>query len=110
MANSIQVADISPEQFVTATSRYNTSTVLYYTDLARITFATYKRQPFVASSQDLFMVIPIGFAYRPDLISQRVYGFPDYWWKIMEANKIFDIYDFKAGLNIRVPSTNSLTV
>ncbi len=110
MANFIQQTDINPSQFVTPTSRYNNSPVIYYTDLMRITFTTYKRQPLTTSPLDKFMIISKGFEFRPDLVSQRAYGFPDYWWKIMETNGLFDVYDFKAGVNIRIPDINSIGV
>jgi len=42
--------------------------------------------------------------FRPDKMSQHVYGHVDWWWKIMEANNIKDVYDFKAGTNIRIPA------
>ena len=54
------------------------------------------------------MVISPGYEYRPDLISQMVYGSPDFWWKIMEVNSIKDIFDFKAGVNLRIPDSNLL--
>ena len=107
---AIQISDsgISASVYVTPTSRYLNSTVLYYSDANRLTFDTYKRQPFVPNEGDKFMVIPIGWEYRPDLVSNKVYGFPDYWWRIMEANGMFDVFDFKAGVNIRVPNANTL--
>ena len=43
-------------------------------------------------------------AYRPDKVSLMKYGFVDYWYKIMELNKIYDIMDFKAGRTIYLPS------
>jgi len=104
MANYIEQTTIPPLTFVTPASRYADSKVVYYTDLKRITFPIYKRQPFVATSQDKFMVITGGLEYRPDLVSNRAYGFPDFWWKIMEANNMFDVWDFKAGTNIRIPN------
>ena len=39
----------------------------------------------------------------PEIVSNKVYGSPDFWWKIMEANNIKDIFDFKTGINIRLP-------
>ena len=42
--------------------------------------------------------------FRPDLISAEFYGSTMFWWKIMESNGIKDIYDFKSGLSIRIPS------
>ena len=104
MPNFIQESSLDPTKFVTPTSRYLESKVIYYTNLNRITFAIYKRKPFVPDSQDKFMVVTSGLEYRPDLVSNRAYGFPDFWWKIMEANNIFDVFDFKAGTNIRIPS------
>src|SRR6516164_8287384 len=100
MANSIETTTINAGQYVPPTSRYSKSDVIYYTDLKRITFVTYKRQAFVPSDKDKFMMVTKGLEFRPDLVAQRAYGFSDYWWKIMEANNIFDIYDFKAGTNI----------
>jgi hypothetical protein len=50
------------------------------------------------------MIIPPQFEYRPDRLSYELYGTVDLWWKIMEANDIKDIFDFKAYLNIRIPS------
>ena len=46
-----------------------------------------------------------GQEYRPDLVSNRVYGTPDFWWRIMEANNIKDVFEFKAGLNLRIPGS-----
>ena len=68
-----------------------------------LTFTTYKRTPIPESSSDKYGVIPSGHEYRPDKVSQAAYGVPDYWWLILEANNMQDIYDFKAGTNIRIP-------
>ena len=42
--------------------------------------------------------------YRPDLVAAEAYGSTDFWWKIMEANNIKDVFNFKAGLNIIIPN------
>jgi hypothetical protein len=68
-----------------------------------ITFETYKRRETVFLSNDQFAVIPGSMEFRPDLVSHRFYGFADYWWKIMEANQISDVMDFRAGVTIRLP-------
>ncbi len=104
MANFFEETTINPKTYFTTASRYANSTVCYYSKLKRLTLATYVRSPIGTSPNDKFMVIGKGQEYRPDLVSMRAYGLPDYWWKIMEANNIFDIYDFKAGVNIRIPS------
>ena len=48
-------------------------------------------------------VISAGMEYRPDLMSMEKYGTTDFWWRIMEANKMKDITEFKAGKTIILP-------
>ena len=104
MANYIEYTTLNPRRFVTATSRYLNSKVVYYTERKLLTFTTYKKHNFPPTNNDQFMVITKGVEYRPDLVSQRVYNAPDFWWHILEANNMKDIYEFKAGVNIRIPN------
>ena len=106
MANKIElVHNREPEDYVPRTSRYSESQVIYYTinDLTYLTFSTYKREERANSPRDKFSTMPTGMEYRPDLVSQEAYGTPDFWWKILEANKIKDVFEFKAGKTIRIP-------
>lgn len=103
MANYIEVANMKASKFVTPTSRYIDSTVYYYTENKFITFETYKRKPIATSPTDKYMVITKSREYRPDLVSNAVYGTVDFWWKILEANSMKDILEFKAGVTIRLP-------
>jgi hypothetical protein len=95
--------------FVANTSRYINSPIIYWGPQSVITFETYKRKPQVFSSADRYLVIKAGEEYRPDLIAKRAYGTSllSYWWKIMEANLIFDVFDLKVGLTLRVPPISS---
>jgi hypothetical protein len=106
MTNKLENSDYSSAAFVTNTSRYANNPIIFYTvgNQRRITFETYKRGTYKSSSQDRYTIVPAGWQYRPDKASLAVYGTPDFWWKIMEANGIFDVYDFKAGVNIRIPA------
>ena len=108
MANSITPLDKSAVSagIVPPTSRYANSALLYYGPDNIITFETYKRppRPRKLNQQDRFMVITPGVAYRPDTVSNEVYGTPDFWWKIMEYNGMKDIMDFRAGINIVLPT------
>ena len=109
MANKIEVSDKSATNFVTSSSRYAGSDVLvYYGDNKVLTFETYKRQAIDLSNNDKYKIINAGEEYRPDITSYRAYGTPDFWWYILEANNIFDIFDYKAGKNIRVPAAPDL--
>jgi hypothetical protein len=103
MANYATLANLKAKRFLAPFSRYLNSNVLYYTEHNLLTFETYKRTPIPVSEQDQYTVISSGMEYRPDLMSNRAYGFPDLWWKIMQANDMKDIWEFKAGVNIRIP-------
>lgn len=103
MPNYIEETKIDPKRFVPVTSRYSDSTVLYYTENKLLTFNTYKKSKTKLSRNDKYYVVTTGTEYRPDLVSNTAYGTVDFWWKIMEANEIKDVFDFKAGLNIRIP-------
>lgn len=56
---------------------------------------------------------PVSFTYytvvegdRFDLIANRVYGVPDYWWRIANANpEVFYPDMLVAGSIIRIPSS-----
>jgi hypothetical protein len=103
MANKIEYPNINASRFVTATSRYKDSKVIYYSDDKIITFETYKKPKFIVSRDDQVTVIPARMQYRPDLVSKEKYGIVDFWWKIMEVNNIKDVFDFKAGMTIILP-------
>lgn len=106
MANQAEKTNINVGIYVDATSRYQSSTVMYYNgpdDKQVLTFDTYKRQQPRLSVNDKFTIITAATQYRPDLISNTIYGFPHYWWRIMEFNGISDILDFKAGVTLRLP-------
>lgn len=105
MANFIEATNLFQTNFVTPLSRYVKSQIYRYGDEKKLTFEIYKRKPKVLSPNDVFTVIAPQYQYRPDLLANKVYGDPEFWWVIMEANDIFDIFDFKAGLNIRLPAT-----
>lgn len=106
MANYIEDSKMLPSRFVNFTSRYNNSTVVYYVidGQRKITFETYDKPSYPASPSDRFMLLSVYEEYRPDLVSLKVYGTTDYWWTILEANGISDIFDFKTGLTIKIPS------
>ena len=103
MANYIELSKIQAKKFVNVSSRYADSPVLYYTEKKLLTYPLYRKNKIASSKKDKFTIITKGYEYRPDLVSFTFYGLPDFWWKIMEANDIKDVYDFKAGLSIKIP-------
>lgn len=100
----IETAPITANRLVTPSSRYNDKRVIYYGEQRFLTFETYVRKEYKTAGNEKIMMITKGAEYRPDLVSFQVYGFPDAWWFIMEANGIKDIFDFKAGRTIFLPN------
>lgn len=100
----IEVTDLKATTFVPPSSRYANSNVLKYGEEGVLTFETYKRQSSLTNPNDQFTIVTPGEQYRPDKTSFKAYGTVDFWWAIMEANQIKDIFDYVAGLNIRIPS------
>ena len=48
-------------------------------------------------------------AYRPDIISFRIYQNTEYWWILLKFNNIIDPFtELKPGLIIKVPSANDI--
>ncbi len=105
MANKSVRSPLSASSFVDVTSRYSTSRVLYYGDSNIVTFESYKRTSPVFGKTDKFYLINEGSEFRPDLVSQTAYGVPSFWWRIMEANNMKDISEFKSGVTIRIPES-----
>jgi hypothetical protein len=106
MPNAIEYTNLVPtDSFVTPLSRYRDSSVIQYEwrGIKRLAFTTYKRKPIPERKDDRYTVITAGTEYRPDKVSVDAYGIPDLWWRILEANNIKDIFDFKAGKTIRIP-------
>lgn len=105
MANFIEKYNASnSSNFVSYTSRYINSQLYYYGNDRKITYETYKRKKENYSDTDQFFEVPKNLNYRPDILSSKYYGTPDYWWRILEYNMIFDIMDFKSGIIVRLPS------
>lgn len=107
MSTPIEIArGVKNLDFVANTSRYINSTLIYWGDKRVLTYETYKRPTFAPANTDKFLIISAGEEYRPDLIAKRAYGVNllAFWWKIMEANNIFDVFDLKAGTTLRIPT------
>lgn len=104
MTIPIEYTELQPEVFVAPQSRYLKQRVIYYGEQKFLTFDTYLRNKYTPDGTEKVMVITKGVEYRPDLVSYDVYGFPDAWWIIMEANNMKDIMEFSAGKTIMIPN------
>lgn len=103
MTVEISSSNIRTDTVIKGFSRYKESEVIYWGEQKRIAFGTYLRKSYTLTNKEKVMLITPGVEYRPDLVSYDVYGTVDMWWKIMEVNKIYDVYDFKSGITIILP-------
>lgn len=105
MTVKIEESSTLARNLVSSLSRYIGSSVIFYGEQRFTTFALYNRSVngYIRSGNEKVMVITKGIEYRPDLVSNEFFGTPDFWWAIMESNKISDIWEFKAGKTIFLP-------
>jgi hypothetical protein len=103
MPQQIKYSKTEGRSYVTASSRYVMSPVIYYE--GKLAYPIYKKKKVSFGPQDQHYEITKEVEYRPDIVSHRNYGTPDYWWKIMEMNGMKDILEFRAGRNIILPGS-----
>lgn len=106
MTIPIEPANTSSDIVTSGLSRYIDKQVIRYGDQKFLTFKTYVREEYKPNGKEKVMLITPGVEYRPDLVSFDVYGFVDAWWKLLEVNGMKDIWEFKAGKTILIPSLN----
>lgn len=102
--NIIEYTNIRPKSLLSPQSRYLKQKVIYYGENKFLTFDTYLKNNYTIEGNEKIMLLNKGNEYRPDLVSNQVYGFPDAWWFILETNNIKDVFDFKAGRTIMIPN------
>ncbi len=67
-------------------------------------FGTWEPPQFEPSDEDIFHPITQMDVGRLDLISQKYYGTPTYWWIIAYVNDIDDFLTMDVGKKIRIPA------
>ncbi len=106
MTVKIEESKTLARDVVSGLSRYATSDIILWSEKRLMAFALYNRgEGYERNGNEKVMVISPGVEYRPDLVAYDFYGSVDFWWAIMEANKIYDIWDFKSGKTIFLPNT-----
>ena len=104
MTVPIEISNIRPEKLLDSNSRYLKQNIIYWGENRLIAFDTYLRNDYILTGNEKVLLITKGIEYRPDLISFEVYGVPNFWWRILEANGMKDIFEFKAGKTIFIPN------
>jgi hypothetical protein len=103
MTQPIENTRQKPSELMAPGSRYINQNVIYYGEKRIITFDTYIKEKYTIKGNEKVILITKGTEYRPDLVSYDFYGFVDNWWRILEANNMKDIWDFKSGKTVLLP-------
>lgn len=60
------------------------------------------------TSEDIQHIVAPGEHCRPDIVAYNAYGDANLAWVILSANNMSSIFDFRAGMQIIIPSIMSL--
>lgn len=69
---------------------------------------TYNQQKVPTSGSDSYHIVTHAEVNRLDIISEKFYGTPDYWWAIALANGFIDPFVVNEGIMVRIPSLITL--
>jgi hypothetical protein len=106
MPKPIEYTKSEGRRYVPATSRYVSTPIIMYE--GKLTFPIYKKKQVHFNPKDQHYEITKDVEYRPDLVSNMFFGAPDFWWRIMEMNKMKDVLEFREGRNIILPGSSLL--
>jgi len=90
---------------------YKITSPWHETPLSNGYLGTFNIRPVSAEPDDIPYTIDPHYNYRPDLLSQDLYGTPKLWWVFTQRNMnvIRDpIFDFKVGTLIYLPKKTTL--
>ena len=92
-------------------SRYRGTTVTQVDNGDELTEYVILRKPLDVplTDGDKFITIDEGNQFRPDLLSQQVYGTTKYDWALMEINGVRSFLELQFGIRLRVPPINEIT-
>ena len=70
----------------------------------------WERSIFIKQSSDIPFTITPKYEYRPDLVSNDLYGRDDLGWFIMQYNNLIDVNEeFILGTTLTLPSASRIT-
>lgn len=91
------------------TSRYQILRVIHEdSDMIKY-LETYNNVIVPESDDDIYHIVSSSEANRLDIISNKYYNTPTYWWAIALANEYVDPFIINEGDMIRIPSLRSLS-
>lgn len=101
---SSSLSDIYSDKSNNTVSRYRNKIRL--TSFSGVTFLEFikKSQLYLpVSPDDQYYFVDASKQYRPDLISNEVYGSPVYYWVILSCNDLISPLQVRTNLTLRIP-------
>ena len=101
---SSSLSDIYSDKSNNTVSRYRNKIRL--TSFSGVTFLEFikKSQLYLpVSPDDQYYFVDASKQYRPDLISNEVYGSPIYYWVILSCNNLISPLQVRTNLTLRIP-------
>lgn len=101
---SSTLSDISSDRSENTLSRYrNKIRLTSYSGYTFIEFIKKSQLYLDVSSEDQYYFVDASKQYRPDLISNEIYGSPIYYWVILSCNNLISPLQVRTNLTLRLP-------
>lgn len=98
---------LSPKQYTNA-CRYKNLRRIQDSETKNIYHETWFQKIIDKSNEDEYFTVSIAEEGRLDIIANKYYNTPRFWWVIALANNIIDPFDVPVDTVLRIPSIVSL--
>jgi hypothetical protein len=106
---SASLSNVYSDRDVNTLNRYrNKITLTSYSGYTVLEFIKKSQLVLEEQSTDQFYFVDVSKQYRPDLISNEMYGTPIYYWVILSCNNLISPLQVTANLTLRIPSLGSI--
>ena len=101
---SSTLSDVYSDRDNNTLSRYrNKIRLTSYTGVTFLEFIKKSQLYLPVSPDDQYYFVDASKQYRPDLISNEVYGSPIYYWVILSCNNLISPLQVRTNLTLRIP-------
>lgn len=97
------------QEYSTGNSRYQILRTIINTDDNSKYLETFNQKEIPESPDDAYHIVSQSEVNRLDIISNKYYQSPTYWWAIALANGFIDPFIVNEGEMIRIPSLITLS-
>lgn len=106
---SSTISDVYSDRSSTTLSRYrNKIRLTSYTGYTFLEFVKKSQLVLDVSPEDQYYFVDASKQYRPDLISNEIYGSPIYYWVILSCNNLISPLQVRTNLTLRIPPLGAI--